>query len=545
MERREGWAKQRGGVLIGILIWLGLMHPGALAQTYAALPDLVVTDLQLSPQFPQTNQITEIEVTVQNVGQGSAAPSQLVLRINAHILSSQLVSALAPGEHVVLNFGWVARKGKQVMLAQANAFGDIQESSLQNNALERVVEFTPDLVVDAVSFEPAHPQPNAPSRVVITVKNVGGQPTDERAAVRFKDGRTTLQTLFVPPLEPGQSARVSLPWRPQSGEHVLRFEVDAFKAILESDELNNSLADIVNISPILPTGANLIVRSIEAYPMQPQPGEQVTLSAVVANVGSGMASPFEVSFTVDGRRLEPIGLPSLNPGQQALARITWTAVPGERWVRVKADAQGRVVETDETDNVQTIPLRSGQLPTACAQLVFLELEPEAAQLLASALGVSEEEISDVLLPLIKSEMERDFFNVNLHLTLQKPELPHSRLRFLSESRQAILGVAPLDFGNRSRNDVGTVFLGSFVSLGLGRAPTLELAVIAQAIANTASHELGHLLGLVHDGDQVSQRLAGRNLMAASNEAATFFEDAYFTEENLAYLQGILPMVCGE
>lgn len=543
MNRRKGWAAQRGGVLIGILVWLGLMHPGALAQSQAPLPDLVVIDIELSPQFPQTNQITEIEVTVQNVGQGSAAPSQLLLRVNESILSSQLVSALAPGERIVLNFGWVARKGKQVMLAQANAFGDIRESSLQNNALERVVEFTPDLVVDAVSFEPAHPQPNAPSRVVITVKNVGGQPTGERAAVRFKDGRTILQTLFVPPLEPGQSAQVSLPWQPQPGEHVLRVEVDPFKAIVESDELNNSLADIVNVSPILPTGANLIVRSVEAFPAAPQPGQQVTLSAVVANVGTGMASPFEVAFTVDGQQLEPIGFPSLKAGQQALARIQWIAVPGERWVRVKADAQGHVVETDEADNIQTIVVRSSRLPNACAQLVFLELEPEAVPLMASALGLSEEEIGDVLLPLIKVEMERDFAAVNLHLTLQKPELPHSRLRLLSESRQAILGVAPLDFGNRSRNDVGTVFLGSFVSLGLGRAPALELAVIAQAIANTASHELGHLLGLVHDGDEVTQRLAGRNLMAASNEAATFFEDATFTEENLAYLQRILPMAC--
>jgi len=318
--------------------------------------------------------------------------------------------------------------------------------------------------------------------------------------------------------------------------------VDALGLIAESDELNNSLSGIINVSALPPKGANLTVRSIQMSPPAPQPGERVLLSAVVGNMGTGPADAFEVAFGVDGQTVGSLTIPQLAAGEEVTVQINWTAVSGERLARVKVDRGGAIVEPDEANNVATAFLEVAPDGNDCTQRIALDLEPQAAQLMAGVLGISEEEVAHLFLPAVKTRMEQDFSGLNVRFTLKTTSLPHSRVRFVSESRPGILGIAPLDFDNHSDSDTATVYLGSFVALGVGRQ-RVDLEQVAQAITNTASHEVGHFLGLVHDAQGVSEKFGGKNLMASSNEANSFFEDGFFTDENLAYLHNVLPLDC--
>jgi len=528
---------------LGTVAFFGLT-PSVWAQGQReTLPDLTVTDIRLSVDFPHVNQVVDILVTVKNVGEVTAAASRAVLRINRGINSARLVPMLAPGQQATLSFGWVVRKGKQTISLQANAFKDIAEADRANNVASRVVEFTPDLVVESIQINPAHPRPNSLASILVTVRNVGGQPTKERAALRFSEDRNVLNTLFVDPLRAGERAQISVRWRPERGEHLLRFELDALGRIEESDELNNSLSHVVDISPLPPTGANLTVRSVDVSPKQPQLGQAVTFSAVVSNDGNGVADGFEVTFELDGQLLGVARVNRLAPGQAQRVSAVWqrATLGGERLVRVKVDRAGEIVETDESDNVLAQFVEVGQASNACSQLIFLELDDAATQLLATFLGVDSETVDDVFMPQVKAAIEKDFSTINVSFSLRQPRRVHSRLRFVVETRQSILGVAPLDLNNTRKNDSGTVFLGSFV--GLGRLTRTTLERIAQAVANTASHEIGHFLGLNHDTDATTAQFGGRNLMAPSNEASSFFEDAFFTADNLAYLHGVLPLTC--
>jgi hypothetical protein len=240
--------------------------------------------------------------------------------------------------------------------------------------------------------------------------------------------------------------------------------------------------------------------------------------------------------------LETQSVRALAPGESVIVQTAWTAVSGERILRVKADQDGAIIEANESDNALSALVRIGMLGNDCAQTVYLELEPDAVPLVADALGLSDESVMSVFLPKIKNFIEQDFEDVNLVLTLNNPDHGHSRIRLLAASRFAILGSAPIDTGNRNRGDVGSVFLGSFMALGGRTLQRFSIDQIAQAIANTASHELGHLLGLAHtEADEGTD--SSLHLMASTNEANSFFEDAVFIEENLDYLQAILPFDC--
>ncbi len=518
----------------------------ALAQeTDQALPDLMVTKIELTPELPTIGTQIQVSVTVENIGPVTAPPSRLVLRID-RLPKDQRLPEIEANSALVVTYDTVLTRNKSEFSAEINwAIPFIKESNTDNNTFGKVFEFTPDLVIENIRFSPQNPQPNTTTQILITVKNVGGQAMTSSTAISVKDGRNQLVTLTInPPLAPGQSQEVLARWQPQRGEHVLRFDVDSFERVIESDEGNNSFSGIINISPNPPTGANLVVREIGMSPKNPQPGQIVQLGAVIANEGSGTSGIVSINFEVDGLQLQSLTVPQLAPGEEQLIRTAWTAVEGERWFRVKVDPEGDLVEPNEADNTDSVFLEVSPLLNDCTQLIYLNLEDEAVRLLASTMGVSEEEIHHSFMPNLKTKMEKDFEGFNVQFTLRGPTGLHSQVLLKSESRSGILGLAPLDADNLRKNDIGQVFIGSFTNLLQGRRLLrTTLDQIAQSIANTASHEAGHFLGLEHDIDSVTRQFSGRNLMAPSNEANSFFEDAFFTQANKDYLASTLPLNC--
>jgi len=514
-------------------------------ETDQALPDLIVTNIQLTPELPSIGTQIQVLVTVENIGPVTAPPSRLVLRID-RLPKDQRLPEIGANSAIIVTYDTVLTRNKSEFSAEANwAIPFIDESNTDNNTFGRLFEFTPDLVIENIRFSPSNPLPNTSTQILITIKNVGGQTMTSSTAISVKDGRNQLVTLTInPPLAPGQSQEVLARWQPQRGEHVLRFDVDSFERVIESDEGNNSFSGIINISPNPPTGANLVVREIGISPDNPQPGQVVQLGAVIANEGTGISGNVGMNFEIDGVLLQSLNVPQLAPGESRLITTAWTAVEGERLFRVKVDPQGDLVEPNEVDNTNAAFLEINPILNDCTQLIYLNLEDEATKLLASTLGVSDEEIHNSFMPNLKSKMEKDFEGFNVKFTLRGPTGTHSQVLLKSDSRTGILGLAPLDDGNLRKNDIGQVFIGSFTNLLQGRRLLrTTLDQIAQSIANTASHEAGHFLGLEHDIDSVTRQFGGRNLMAPSNEANSFFEDAFFTEANKDYLASTLPFNC--
>lgn len=529
-------------LFVATLFWAGT--PLAFSQP---LPDLTVTRIEVEPSVPKPRELALVKATVENVGEGPAGFFRVGLRVDGRFASNQRVQALEPGATTVVTFQWFGLEGSRVLRVEANLYNDVEESDQDNNILEANVDVLPDplpdLLIESVRFEPEFPQPGETATLVVQVRNGGRIAPSSRAILVAKDGRRTLRTLFLDPLEAGQSVTLEIPWRPREGEGLLSFEIDAQERIEEVSELNNLVTQIYNVSSRPSTGADLTITGLETVPESPVPGQMASVTVTVLNTGQGVASDFAVRLEVDGQAVQTVAVEHLDPGAHTTVSFFWQAESaGEHLLRAKADEAGLVVEPNEADNVFSTFVQAGEPMNVCGQAVYLRIDEAGVQFLSGTLSLTPEQVKHVFLPKVKQAMEEDFAGVNIRFFLEEPALTHSTLRLIGDSRRDRLGEAPVDVGNFIKNDQGTVFLGSFETL-LAGGRTLD--AFATLVANTASHETGHFLGLPHDDVETTRRFAGQNMMADGSEApgSSVFLDAFFTEENKAYFEQILPLQC--
>jgi uncharacterized membrane protein len=88
-------------------------------------------------------------------------------------------------------------------------------------------------------------------------------------------------------------------------------------------------------------------------PSMPVSGEGVTLQAPVRNLGSVIAENILVVVISDGEELARTFIDSIPPGGTGVATLTWTAAPGSQLLRIVADPDNDIPETDEGNNEAT------------------------------------------------------------------------------------------------------------------------------------------------------------------------------------------------
>lgn len=100
----------------------------------------------------------------------------------------------------------------------------------------------------------------------------------------------------------------------------------------------------------------VVPADLSLSPKNPASGQLVTLQAKVTNAGSVVARNVLVTVVADGEELARTTIDTIPPGGVGVATITLTAEPGSRLLRVTADPDDTVPETDEANNVATITL---------------------------------------------------------------------------------------------------------------------------------------------------------------------------------------------
>jgi hypothetical protein len=397
-----------------------------------------------------------------------------------------------------------------------------------------VAQDLPDLAVADLQLEPAVPKPGQSVRLTATVLNQGTATAQETFAVQFFAGRRVITSRFFSGLAAGQALAVEASWDAEGGESRLRVIADVFNKIPEPDKKNNTLTRVINVTDSEPTQSDLVIKIFELQPTNPRPGTTAQLSARVVNQGAGPAPAFDVGFESDGQPLGTRRLEGLEAGQEATVAFDWTVEIGERILRAKADPDGRMIETDESNNALAKQLDFGPAPASCAQQVFLEFEEATLVQLEDLTGLAREDVLHYFIPMIKRSMERDYEGVNVRFFYSHPGGSYTTILFSPENRGSILGLAPLDRGNFNKRDTAFVFIGSFVARG--GLVHVALPAAAVLIGKVASHELGHALGLGHNGQG--------GIMNAEADLNPFsVQFATFRPEDLEYLKRILPMNC--
>ncbi|MFI2365864.1 discoidin domain-containing protein [Promicromonospora sp. NPDC019610] len=101
---------------------------------------------------------------------------------------------------------------------------------------------------------------------------------------------------------------------------------------------------------------NLTVTGVSATPASPTESDDVTLSAVVKNIGTRASTATDVSFTVDGDEVATGQVGALAAGAQATVTAdVGTLTAGSYEIGAEADPSGAVAEQSETDNGWTRP----------------------------------------------------------------------------------------------------------------------------------------------------------------------------------------------
>ena len=356
-----------------------------------AKPDLVVTDVSLTPGSPVTGNPVRFRATIKN--QGTApTPGGIVHGVSFKVdgvtasFSDSWTASLPPGGSVALtaNGGpaagvWAAKAGAHTVLATVDDINRIKgESNEANNTLSKAFSVgaaaaKPDLVVTAVSWTPANPAVGAPVRFSATVKNQGGAATPAGVilGVLFKvDGvNKTFSDTRTASLAAGASVTLTAngggsagSWPATAGPHTVQAFVDDVNRVGESNDANNTLDRQLTVGPV--TGRpDLVVTSVTWSPAIALAGNAVRFSATIKNQGAVNSPPgvvHGVSFRINGVAVtfSDTMNQSLHPGQSMTVSAngggvggTWKAVLGAQSLQAVVDDVNRIRgEANEGNN---------------------------------------------------------------------------------------------------------------------------------------------------------------------------------------------------
>jgi len=366
---------------------------GPLSNEVAATPhapaDLVVSALA-APGSGGAGLPLTMTVTVKNQGLGNAEPSNarvyysddtIVNAADTLLGSSIAVPALPAGATFSATFTAAlpasAATGQRYLIGVADSDNTVLESNETNNMLVRSLLIGPDLVVSTWTA-PSSAAPGATISITDTITNQGGgtaATSTTRYYLSVNAGLDASDTLLsggraVPELAPGAAstgtASITLPSDLGAGSYYLFVKADADGTVTESQEWNNTSLKTINI------GGDLVVSSFGA-PATAGPGTVITVTDTTANTGSAAVAAsttrfyLSVNAALDATDILLDGahsVPALTTGTSH-ASSTWVTIPaslatGSYYLFAKADADGLVPETNESNNtsIRTIQIGS-------------------------------------------------------------------------------------------------------------------------------------------------------------------------------------------
>jgi hypothetical protein len=225
------------------------------------------------------------------------------------------------------------------------------------------------LAVTNVSFSPANAAPGQAVTLSATVQNRGSSatPAGTIVGVRFDvDGAiATWSDTNTSSLAPGASVTLTAnsgpsgrsTWSATAGSHTLQAWVDDVNRIAEVDENNNKLQSQLSI------GIDLLVTSFSMSPAHPAPGQAVTFSAVVKNIGTATTptgTVVGVRFDVDGNivswsdtnanALAAGASVTLTANSGPTGSATWSATAGSHALQAWVDDVNRLNDVNRGNN---------------------------------------------------------------------------------------------------------------------------------------------------------------------------------------------------
>ncbi|MEJ5252448.1 MAG: CARDB domain-containing protein [Armatimonadota bacterium] len=351
-------------------------------------PDLVLSDLQLLPDNPQTGQAFAATVRLRNVGGGYAGAAQIrVEQLNAQgtVLgqSDSQLQGVASGLDRQISLNLVRQQDARRL--RVTAIAGTEDAQPDNNQIELELPESPrpDFVLTQVQVQ-TQDSPlffGSTVRFEAQIRNDGGNfrlpiGYPQGIPVRFLlDGQVIGQALLGG-LDAGVSTTVGFNWRVDRPlqNPTLRVVVDADNAVSETSEDNNSLEQTMNatVAPI-----DLAVQSVSIEPANRPAGDSAGVVVRVQSAGRYVGR-LSVRAQVDGQQLpdreQDVSIPD---GGSTSITLPWRVTPGgARTVRVQIDPANRISESNEQNNARETSI---DYPVDAPDFTFGDLRFEAPE----------------------------------------------------------------------------------------------------------------------------------------------------------------------
>jgi len=335
--------------------------------TVRSLPDLIVSALSADKSQYMPGDTITVTATVANQGQRSAGGFYVALTSPDLSAQSKYVSSLAAGGSTNIIFTYTASQytsNKSITVtATADSTGVIAETNENNNT--RSATFTvlalPDLTVTSLAGDKALYEAGETITITASIKNIGAS-ASPATTVRLSVPNIGAYSKSISALGAGASqvatftftAPVSL----TAQNITVTATVDPDNLIAEANESNNTRSATVSVNALRPD-----IEIVDSTIADWYAGKDVTVSAVVRNRTAQPVPSVAIRLTIGGASYTE-NIPIAGNGNNlAVFRITVPAA-GSYTVRITADPDGVLNETDESNNTLTKNIQALTVP-AC------------------------------------------------------------------------------------------------------------------------------------------------------------------------------------
>ncbi len=330
-------------------------------------PDLIVSALSSNKTEYTPGETITISATVRNQGESAAGGFYVALSSFDLTTQTKYVSSLAAGGTTTVTFTYTAptfTSTKTVtVMATADSTGIVAESNESNNTRSAAfsVLSLPDLTITALAGDKSLYEAGDTVTVSATVKNIGptsaGATTVRLTVPNIGTFSTSLSALGV-----GASRTVTFTFTAPTALSPQSITVTAYadpdNRIAESNESNNSRTAVVSIKALRPD-VEIVDSTITGW----YAGKEVTVSATVRNNTAQPVPSVAIRLTIGSvASTESIPIPG-NGNNLAVFRITVPAA-GNYTVKITADPDGSLGETDESNNVLTKDIQVMNVPAS-------------------------------------------------------------------------------------------------------------------------------------------------------------------------------------
>lgn len=356
------------------------------------VPNLTISagDVQVEPEQPQDGDVVTIKATVRNMDGAPARDVAIALLEETGegtipVAEPRLVDLLPPNgaEMVLFLYDTTGKAGEHTLRVVVDPQNTVQEADETDNATTLSLSVAPppgpNLAVSGndIAFNPAAPTAGQLVTITVTVHNTGKQDATNVVVTFLDVTGDTPQPIGAPAMIPRMgagsmaTAQAIYDTTGKEGQRTIRVVVDPENQIAETNEQDNLAEATLTIGPSSKPSElpNLVITSdnISFNPASPQVGTPVTITVTVRNTGQVEASKVVVAFFDDTSGSPvPIGEPQtierIAAGGSGQAQVVYdtTGKAGQRTIRVVADPNNAIPESNEEDNVATRALTVGE-----------------------------------------------------------------------------------------------------------------------------------------------------------------------------------------